>query len=790
MKHFRKSTLQLSLAITLASCGVPAWALQLGHIQVKSALDEPLVAEIPIQLANLGEARGLSVGLASPADFAKVGLSRAGLESLHFSVITDSTGHKLVLVTSDQPVSDPYLDFLLQLNTNSGRQVREYTVLLDPVIASPAPEQTPATTPEAPVEQAAPVPMPAPLPQQSAAPAPARAPTQPQAQPQPAAPMLAPLPAPEQSSPRAVQTPPPVPAAAPASSHTDQYRVGKGDTLYHIARETRPDDQVSVDQMMLALQHTNPDAFYRDNINSLKSGAILRIPTHDAIDQTSAARASALVHKQYEDWRGTAARKTATVVQNAAPPAQPEASVAKPSAPASDRLALVPPSRGGGAAASRPGEKGGSSATAVAGLKQQLAASKESLTSLKQSNSDLQSRVKDLEDISNKNQKLLGLKDAQIAELQRKLAEAQQAATATPPVAAATAAPAPTASTGMAAAPPSGASAAMPTAATAGNPAPASTAPVSTQTPAVLTSKPVTHAAPRQPATAPRIESPQAQPWYQRPATWVIGAIILFVLIVLGLLRRRPRPLSEPGTEGPSLADHFGASPLAATPDDAAIEDVREQSLLAAVAEHPDDLDAHLALCQFYYERDDAQRFEAAAQTMHAHIADPAVPQWQDVLAMGGQLSPRHPLFAAEPLAGAAAVDDMHESPVVAEAQSAQDKYDFAFDELPPHESFAGDDDITREHAVPAFEDEHLHEPPLHAAAYEESAATVESDEATREHPVPAFSDDPVDTKLDLARAYLDMGDPAGARAMLEEVLSEGSQMQKDEARRLLDSMS
>ena len=49
-----------------------------------------------------------------------------------------------------------------------------------------------------------------------------------------------------------------------------------------------------------------------------------------------------------------------------------------------------------------------------------------------------------------------------------------------------------------------------------------------------------------------------------------------------------------------------------------------------------------------------------------------------------------------------------------------------------------------------------------------------------------SYTDDPVDTKLDLARAYLDMGDPVGARAMLEEVLEEGSQTQKDEARRLL----
>src|SRR6185312_7544628 len=51
------------------------------------------------------------------------------------------------------------------------------------------------------------------------------------------------------------------------------------------------------------------------------------------------------------------------------------------------------------------------------------------------------------------------------------------------------------------------------------------------------------------------------------------------------------------------------------------------------------------------------------------------------------------------------------------------------------------------------------------------------------------FNDDPIDTKLDLARAYLDMGDEEGARAMLDEVLKEGSQMQKDVATGLLGDL-
>jgi pilus assembly protein FimV len=46
-----------------------------------------------------------------------------------------------------------------------------------------------------------------------------------------------------------------------------------------------------------------------------------------------------------------------------------------------------------------------------------------------------------------------------------------------------------------------------------------------------------------------------------------------------------------------------------------------------------------------------------------------------------------------------------------------------------------------------------------------------------------------VGTKLDLARAYMDMGDPEGARSILEEVVQEGSASQKKEATRLIQSL-
>ncbi|MGH8211830.1 MAG: FimV/HubP family polar landmark protein, partial [Rhodanobacteraceae bacterium] len=104
-------------------------------------------------------------------------------------------------------------------------------------------------------------------------------------------------------------------------------------------------------------------------------------------------------------------------------------------------------------------------------------------------------------------------------------------------------------------------------------------------------------------------------------------------------------------------------------------------------------------------------------------------------------------------------------------------------EELAAPPPVAGSDEITRKHDFTELEGDVEAESTPHA-----EAAPLADDDVTRDHATPEFSDDPVDTKLDLARAYLDMGDPAGARAMLEEVLNEGSQSQKEEARRLLES--
>jgi len=717
--------LRVACAALLATAAAPAWALQLGQIQVKSALNQPLVAAIPLHPKNLTELEGLTVGLAPAEDFARAGLQVTPTDrTLQFHVVTDNNGQKLILVTSTQPVTDPYLDFLLQVNTREGKQVREFVVLLNPVIAAPAPGVQAAPVASAPAAATPPA-QPAQLPPSSAFAQPA---PQPQAQPPaaekppapppaPTTPPPAPRPAPQPAA------PPPAPVAAQPGNLPASIDVHRGDTLYGIAKDATRNSNVTINQLMVAIKAANPDAFFKDNINDLKAGAILRIPTRDVIDQTSVAEANAEVHRQYESWRAARPHPATEVQGTAAEAAANAAPKPGKSAPASDHLSLVPATGEGTGTSNRPGVAGGTGSETVTGLQQKLQNDRSALVSLNQSNADLESRVRSLKEISDKSDKLLSMKDATIAELQRKLADVQ--AGTGPSAAAATSAGQPVAKVAVTSA------------------APAST-----------------------PAAAkPAAKASTVTPWYQRPLTWMIAGLVVLALILIGLLRRRRGGEAPLAAHGP-LTDPEDVAPQIVEPEDEAV-------LQAQVAEHPEDLAAHLALCRFYYGQEDETRFVAAATAMREHVSDPHGPEWQEIATMGEELAPHLPLFELP-----AAV---HGDPYGMAALHQPDNGDATVMDAPIEPPADHD-------ALPvATRMEPDVESVMQAWRAEPSVAPAAATVADTEQ---EFADDPVDTKLDLARAYLDMGDPVGARAMLEEVIEEGSQAQKDEAKRLLADVS
>ena len=299
---------KIVVAVTLAAAGVAfsasASAAGLGRLTVLSSLGQPLRAEIDLAAVTREEAATLAARLASPDAFRQAGVDyNTALLGIRFSVQRRAGGQYYVSLVSNQPVNEPFLDLLVELNWATGRLVREYTFLLDPAdmkaVAPPSVAPAPVIRAEAP-RAADPAPPPAPV----AA--------------RPAEPAIVVKPTPKPAS-KPVATPKPAPSAPPAGG---TYEVRKGDTLGKIARQSAQEG-VSLDQMLIALLRANPDAFVGGNVNRLKSGVILNLPDRSAASGVAQSDARRLVVAQAADFKAYQ-DKLAGVVQ-AAPAAKAEA---------------------------------------------------------------------------------------------------------------------------------------------------------------------------------------------------------------------------------------------------------------------------------------------------------------------------------------------------------------------------------------------------------------------------------------------------------------------------------
>lgn len=135
----RKLVLAVAAASALMSSNM-VQALGVGEINLRSALNQPLEAEIELlQVRDLSssEIRPL---LASPDDFGKAGIERSFfLTDLTFTPVVRPDGKAVIKVTSTRPVKEPYLNFLMEVRWPSGRVLREFTLLLDPPLYQPTP---------------------------------------------------------------------------------------------------------------------------------------------------------------------------------------------------------------------------------------------------------------------------------------------------------------------------------------------------------------------------------------------------------------------------------------------------------------------------------------------------------------------------------------------------------------------------------------------------------------------------------------------------------------------------
>ena len=288
MHCWKYSALAMAAAITVGLYAPDAAALSLGPITVQSALGEPLRAEIDLPQITAAEAESLQASTASVDAFRAQGMEYSPIANqVQMKLHRRPDGRSVLRLSGNSPVNDPFVDLVVEARWSSGHITRSYTMLFDP----PSLRRTPATVTAA-AQTTAPAPSAAPAPRPAPTPA-----TPPSAAPEPRA--SAPLPAPTPTPRPAPVQRPPQPSASPSSQ--DSVTVKPGDTAGRIATAHRA-GSVSLDQMLVALMRGNPDAFIQGNVNRIKAGAVLQIPSADDALTTPTGEARQIIALQSRDF--------------------------------------------------------------------------------------------------------------------------------------------------------------------------------------------------------------------------------------------------------------------------------------------------------------------------------------------------------------------------------------------------------------------------------------------------------------------------------------------------------
>jgi pilus assembly protein FimV len=610
----------LSAAIASVLLLSTAHAAGLGKLTVLSALGQPLRAEIELTSVSNDEAAGLVPKLASIDAFRQANVDfNVALMSLRFA-IEQRGGRQLIRVTSLQPLNEPFIDMLLELSGPNGRLIREYTFLLDP--------------PDLRASQSAQV---APVPAQSAAKA-----QQANAQSVPTAPSASNSRQPVSSMPRPAA---PVPAPSGAGG---EYRVRTGDTLAGIANQHKANG-ISLDQMLVALFRANPDAFVDKNMNRLKAGEILSVPNAETARSIGKAEARSIVVAQSADFNAyrsrlaghvatAAPRKTAEAAQSASGKITTKVEEkATPANESKDKLKLS-------GAMAAPGSGKEQSAAGAVSAADRIASEK--------AIAEANARVKELEKNVSDLQKILELKNKNLAEQQAK-AEAKP---------------------GMPAAKAPDASAAAPGAAPVETPNPAVAAPVKPAAPAV--------AKPKRPAPAPVSEPSFVDELTGNPLVLPGLGALLIVLGALGIYSARRKKQSKSfedsiitdsslkanslfGSTGGQSVDTnnsvFNSSfaPSASQLDTNEVDPVAEadvyiaygrdaqaeEILKEALRTQPERHAVRVKLLEIYSNRKDLRAFEVLATELYGMTKGEG-DEWAQASVMGATIDPNNPLYA------------------------------------------------------------------------------------------------------------------------------------------------
>ncbi len=358
------------------------FALGLGEVKLNSSLNQPLEAEIQLLQTRELTAQEILVGLGSREDFERVGVDRPFfLNDLKFTVEMDAPNGPVIRVKSNRLVREPFLNFIIQAQWPSGKLLREYTLLLDLPVFSKEPARA--------VQAAR-----------------AQAPSTRQ---------------PVRQVPRRTTSTRRPSGTFDGNSYGP---VRSSDTLWTIAESARPSSNVSVEQTMLAIQRLNPNAFINNNINLLKKGAVLRLPSEGEISELDFSQA-----------RNNVAVQNRQLSNRSAPEAQIDASRSNV-----ERTAAAKQVKGRvklSSSADAIGSKSGSGSTDgeqdANSLRTQLITTQEELASTQRENKDLSERVLTMDEQIKTMEKLLNVANADLRKLELALegqADAEKASLA------------------------------------------------------------------------------------------------------------------------------------------------------------------------------------------------------------------------------------------------------------------------------------------------------------------------------------------------------------------------
>ncbi len=696
------------LIALLASAGTHA--VTLGQARVVSYLNQPLEAEIALVGVEPGQHEDLRIRVANQDQFDRLGIPFTFfMNDLNFDVV-QSRGQWIVRVRSRKPVTEPFLDFPVQMTWPGGQMVRQYTLLLDPLTLSRPATVTRAARPAATRQTATPT----------------------------AAPPVGNLP-----------------------SSATYGPVRSGETLWPIAQKLRPRG-ITTKQMAMALLRANPQAFIDNNINKLRAGAVLTVPPLGEIQQLDAATAAREFAEQVRQWRApvaTSPRQAAVSAPITAPATTQQAATPSDQVPEASETAPTvtsPPDTAADAAEAKlrivTDQQTDEETSSEGAIQKQLLVTMEEIESNRITTSAIESRLAKLEEELTSMQALVELKDQQIAALQSEIdardeiEKAADAAGATLP----DAAPAP-----------SSPIIEQETAAVA--PAPATDL-AEAETPVTIAAEPL-----------PAPEPAMRPPWYDQ-YLWLIWALLgLIGLVAVGLMIRRQMvtqnqsnvpmadlPSSPPSTYGRerepareeikqaerdfrSMSDTSAAAIEPATPPAERLPDM-DKSAAQAVDQRIEGLTNSMLDEMLEDGKHLGGRPPAAAPD--ADVSEDDIESWMEEL--GSEIDQLESATTEKP---AATKPTQTELPIDDDIPSILHELD---DKLAPK-----DNELVADTA-------NIQLDPLD----DDFPTAADAAKFTDDTPsVTQLEDDTFHMSLDLARAYLEIGDQDGARDMLKQAL-------------------